>query len=163
MSKALRTNKKGIEKGTALNKYGVPVSRKKDIPCRCRKCGARKTLSKYPEEYQFGEKKCHSFTCDGLMRVDKYRLQAGYHLDKYEKDSGKKCTCNGHPRMHPLGRINSDLDYVCIYASDADKDKHGELMEKRSKESNDKEEVYERIDISGIDDSWVDTGEDIFA
>ncbi len=107
-----------MSRAMALNQYGVPINRRKKIPCRCNKCGSRKTLAKYPEEYRYGEKKCHGITCDGLMRVDKYRLQAQYDPEKYKKDSGIiPCRCSGHPRVHPKGKVNYDTGFCCTHVS----------------------------------------------
>lgn len=62
------------------------------IPARCNKrsCQARRNLSKHPEQYVRWPK-CHMGGCDGLMYVDKYRLNKG------SKDRAPKCTdvhCN---------------------------------------------------------------------
>lgn len=50
------------------------------IPARCNKraCQARRNLSKMPEHYVRWPK-CHIGGCDGLMYVDKYRLNRGAH------------------------------------------------------------------------------------
>lgn len=119
----------------AKNKYGVPVTRKTKIPCRCNKCGTRKTLAKYPEEYRNGEKKCVLGYCSGLMRVDKYRLQAAYDPEKLKKDSGEMCRCNGHPRMHSKGKVNFERGFCCIHCSDENYQKFSEMM-------NDEQENY---------------------
>ncbi len=112
-----------------LNKYGAPVYRKKNIPCRCSKCGSRKTLAKYPEEYRHGERKCVTGICGGLMRVDRYRLRAQYDQKLRDKDSGKQCTCNGHPRMHPLGKVGFDTRYICEFAKEETVEKLRKMVE----------------------------------
>lgn len=38
-------------------------------PCRCRRCGSRRTLAKHPEAYR-KEPTC---SCGGTYRVDRYR------------------------------------------------------------------------------------------
>ena len=129
-------------KRSPLNVYGVPVNRRKRIPCRCNKCGTRKTLSKYPEEYRFGFRKCVLGHCSGLMKVDRFRLQAQYDPAKRDKDSGKQCQCHGHPRMHPLGRINIDYGYCCEHASEQRK---GEFVKLMQEEHQSQEAYYESL------------------
>ena len=129
-----------MSRAMPLNVHGVPINRRERIPCRCSKCGSRKTLAKYPEEYRYGLKKCHGFTCDGTMRVDRYRLQAQYDIYKRNKDSGPQCCCDGHPRMHPRGKVNFDLRYVCHWASDEKK----EELRKSAEDEIASERAYEK-------------------
>jgi len=106
-----------MRKSLPLNVYGVPINYKGKVPCRCNKraCQQRKTLSKYPEEYDVTPK-CSAIGCDGILYVDKLRLQAKFDPKKMEKDSGKFCRCSGHPKAHPLGKVNGM--YVCEHHED---------------------------------------------
>ena len=112
----------------AKNKYGIPLNYKGKIPARCSHCRTRRTLSKFPEDYvywpvcQVPGCKCLNAQGDLVrspMTVDVYRLKARYlhrqkiRSDLYYKDVGEQCTCSGHPRMHPKGKV-TDL-YACIH------------------------------------------------
>lgn len=88
-------------------------------PCRCRKCGARKSFKRKPTDY-FREKKC---SCGGTYRIDWYR--------KNREFKGKVCYCgelvgkNGpYPhrpgssvwcREHPTGP--TEQDYIERYGN----------------------------------------------
>lgn len=55
------------------------------IHCRCRKCGARKTLSQRPEEY-LRPRRC---PCGGTYRVDKWANSRPW------RNKSKLCHCDG--------------------------------------------------------------------
>ena len=55
------------------------------FPCRCRQCGARRTLGRRPEHHQ-REPRCN---CGGTYRVDWYR-RSKEHLKA-------ACYCDGYP------------------------------------------------------------------
>ena len=86
--------------------------------CRCRKCGARKTLSKHPDEY-VRDKICWSCKAVNSYRVDWYRTKG--------KESKKNtCYCDGLPYPHRAGSTvwcrehptdPSEEDYVTRYGS----------------------------------------------
>jgi hypothetical protein len=90
------------------NKYGVSATfrgKKGKIPARCNKrsCQTRRSLTKYPEEMKHWPK-CKVNGCDGKMYVDKLRLQAQLDKEKYKKDSGEPCKCDGYPIKHIRGQ-----------------------------------------------------------
>lgn len=76
------------------------------FPCRCRACGARRTLAKHPLEY-VREPRC---PCGGAYRVDQYRR-------KFEhKRAG--CTCSGFPwdnGRHRKGSASPENGWYCIF------------------------------------------------
>ena len=53
-------------------------------PCRCRACGARRTLAKHPDDY-VRARRC---TCGGAYRVDWYR--------KRREHERTNCHCGGY-------------------------------------------------------------------
>ncbi|MCX6738702.1 MAG: hypothetical protein NT098_01460 [Candidatus Parcubacteria bacterium] len=63
----------------------------KRFPCRCKKCGARKTFNFHPDSYQ-KPKKC---SCGGEYRVDWYR--------KKKENKKAKCLCDGYHFPHRKG------------------------------------------------------------
>ena len=62
-------------------------------PCRCNKCGARKTLAMHPNSYQ--REKYVTCGCGGRFRVDQYR--------KKKEHKQRKCHCNGYHFPHRAG------------------------------------------------------------
>lgn len=70
-------------------------------PCRCRRCGARRTLAKHPDEYR-REPKC---ACSGSYRVDWYR--------RSKEHKRAACYCSGYPwSIHNAGhQLNSPNCY----------------------------------------------------
>jgi len=96
-----------MKQGVQLNQYGVPGYYTGKVPSRCSivGCRKRKTLSKYPEQYRSWPK-CE---CGNELTVDKLRLQGRFDKKLQEKDSGKKCTCDGIPYQHRAGQRFTDF------------------------------------------------------
>lgn len=78
----------------------------KKFPCRCRKCGARKTFRKHPDDYV----REHECSCGGTYRVDNYR-RTREHLKTI-------CRCNGVYYPHRKGSILGCFEYE--YTDDDD-------------------------------------------
>lgn len=60
-------------------------------PCRCRRCGARRTLARQPDHYQ---------------RVPRCPCGAAYRVDWYRRGKEHKrtnCTCDGYWYTHRRG------------------------------------------------------------
>ena len=61
------------------------------FPCRCRKCLARRTLNKHPDDYvQRSRVKCYH--CDGELRLDKYR--------QTKEHKRTRCKCDAYHFPH---------------------------------------------------------------
>lgn len=72
----------------------MPSKMLKQFPCRCRKCGKRRTLSMRPEHY-YRESYAKCKACGGSLRVDWYR--------KGKEHKGNTCYCNGYWFPHRKG------------------------------------------------------------
>jgi len=85
------------------------ISKERRTPCRCsrRNCRARRTLAKHPDAYKYAPK-CDVAGCDGSMRPDKFRTKGRLDKNIQEKDSGKRCTCNGYPWAHRVSNKNCE-------------------------------------------------------
>lgn len=73
-------------------------------PCRCKRCGARRTLAKRPEDYA---SKPHC-ACGGTYRVDQYRKKVEH------KRQG--CRCSGFPwdnGTHRKGSASPSNGWYC--------------------------------------------------
>lgn len=94
------------------------MSYKHKWPCRCSKCGARKTLNMMPHQYKLD--KHRACLCGGELRVDWYRKKQenkapckcdGYHYP-HRKGGGVWC------KHHPTGP--SEQDYLNRYGDYAE-------------------------------------------
>jgi len=68
------------------------MSYKHKWPCRCSKCGARKTLNMMPHQYKLD--KHRTCLCGGELRVDWYRKK---------KENKSPCSCDGYHYPHRKG------------------------------------------------------------
>lgn len=71
--------------------YGRFVQRrsrrwKRGVPCRCSRCGRRRTLSQPPEHYV---QRVRATCCGRLLRIDWYRYTGG-------EGAAQRCTCQGY-------------------------------------------------------------------
>ncbi len=49
--------------------------------------------------------------CNGLMYVDRFRLQAKFDESKHNKDSGERCRCSGYYVKHRKGQHKTCIHY----------------------------------------------------
>jgi len=61
---------------------------KHSVPCRCKKCRARMTITK-AKWRGTKEPQCHR--CGGELKIDTHRI---------EKENKKPCNCHGYPFPH---------------------------------------------------------------
>ena len=104
------------------------MSYKHKWPCRCSKCGARKTLNMMPHQYKLD--KHRNCLCGGELRVDWYRKKKenkapckcdGYHYP-HRKGGGVWC------KNHPTGP--SEQDYLNRYGDYAETSQELSMNEK---------------------------------
>lgn len=104
------------------------MSYKHKWPCRCSKCGARKTLNMMPHQYKLDKRR--TCLCGGELRVDWYRKKKenkapckcdGYHYP-HRKGGGVWC------KHHPTGP--SEQDYLNRYGDYAETSQELSMNEK---------------------------------
>lgn len=71
------------------------------FPCRCRKCGARRTIRKPPDEYVRRAPRC---SCGGRLRVDWHR--------KFKEGKRYRCDCGAWWFPHRRGSCHAGERYL---------------------------------------------------